>query len=58
MIPCSALVKLRVLDGVPISALEAGEARDQEAKNRPNIPYQEKFHLGILKGVYNISDTL
>jgi hypothetical protein len=30
----------------------------QEAKNRPNIPLQEKFYRGILKGVRNISDTL
>ena len=31
---------------------------DQEAKKRPNIPLQEKFHRGILRGVRNISGAL
>ena len=30
---------------------------DQEAKNEPNIPLQEKFHKGILRVLRNISDT-
>ena len=30
---------------------------DQEAKNRPNIPLEEKFHRGILRGLRNIPDT-
>ena len=30
----------------------------QEAKNRPNIPLQEKFHGGVLEGVRNICGTL
>ena len=28
----------------------------QEAKSRPNIPLQEKFHRGILRGLRNISE--
>ena len=33
------------------------EPAGQEAKNRPNIPLQEKFHRGVLRGLRNISDT-
>jgi hypothetical protein len=29
----------------------------QEAKTRLNVPLQENFHVGILKGVRNISET-
>ena len=29
----------------------------QEVGNRPNIPLQEQFHRGILRGLRNISDT-
>jgi hypothetical protein len=29
----------------------------QEARNRPNIDWQEKIHRGILRGLSNISDT-
>ena len=29
----------------------------EEAINRPNIPLQRKFHMGILPGLRNISDT-
>lgn len=29
----------------------------QEAKNRPNIEWQEKIHGGILRGLRNISET-
>ena len=29
----------------------------QEAKNRPNIDWQEKIHRGILRGLRNISET-
>ena len=36
----------------PVSHVES-----QEAKNRRNIPSQEKFHTGILRGLRNISDT-
>jgi hypothetical protein len=31
--------------------------KTQEAKNRPNIPSQEKFHRGVLRGLRNISET-
>ena len=30
----------------------------REAKSWPNIPLQQKFHRGVLRGVRNISDTL
>ena len=33
------------------------EKKHEEAKNRPSIPSQEKFHRGILRGLRNISDT-
>ena len=29
----------------------------QEAKNRPNIDWQDKIHRGILRGLRNISET-
>ena len=29
----------------------------QEAKNRPNIDWQQKIHGGILRGLRNISET-
>ena len=29
----------------------------QEAKNRPNIDWQEKIHRGILRSLRNISET-
>jgi hypothetical protein len=29
----------------------------QEAKNRPNIDWQEKIHREILRGLRNISET-
>jgi hypothetical protein len=29
----------------------------QEARNRPNIDWQEKIHRGILRGLRNISET-
>jgi hypothetical protein len=29
----------------------------EEAKNRPNIDWQEKIHRGILRGLRNISET-
>jgi hypothetical protein len=36
---------------------EEDEARFQEAKNRPNIDWQEKIHRRILRGLRNISET-
>jgi hypothetical protein len=30
---------------------------DEEAKNRPNIDWQEKIHRGIVRGLRNISET-
>ena len=33
------------------------EGGGEEAKKRQNIPLQEKFHRGILRGLRNISDT-
>ena len=41
----------------PDSTMEEQSERVQEAKNSPNIPLQEKFHRGILRGLINISDT-
>ena len=32
-------------------------ATGEEAKNRPNVPLQEKFDRGILRGLRKISDT-
>ena len=29
----------------------------QEARNRPNIDWQDKIHRGILRGLRNISET-
>jgi hypothetical protein len=29
----------------------------QEAKNRPNIDWQGKIHMGILRGLRNISEA-
>ena len=31
--------------------------KGEEAKNRPNIDWQEKIHRGILRGLRNISET-
>ena len=33
------------------------ESVHQEAKNRPNIDWQETIHRGILRGLRNISET-
>ena len=29
----------------------------EEARNRPNMPLQGKFHRGILRGLINVSHT-
>ena len=39
------------------NSVPPSHALPQEAKNRPNIPLQEKFHEGFLRGLGNISDT-
>ena len=51
----------RVIDEVTelhrASGLHDKMRRTQEAKNRPTIPVQEKFHRGILRGLINIAET-
>ena len=52
---------------LPDALLSAGEVSEllvpvpspfaEEAENRPNMPLQEKFHRGILRGLRNISHT-
>ena len=37
--------------------LDLPKSLAQEAKNRPNIDWQEKIHRGILRGLRNISET-
>ena len=32
-------------------------SKPEEAKNRPNIDWQDKIHRGILRGLKNISET-
>ena len=40
-----------------LSVAKGRECMCQEAKHRPNIPLQEKFHRGTLRGLRNISDN-
>ena len=52
---------------LPDALLSAGEVSEllvpvpspfaKEGENGPNIPLQEKFHRGILRGPRNISDA-
>jgi hypothetical protein len=44
--------------GTRAAALRQRAAAPQEAKNRPNIDWQEKIHREILRGLRNISDTV
>ena len=49
----------RFCDGFSEPPIEKGtiEVLRQEAKNRPNIDWQEQIHRGILRGLRNISET-
>ena len=38
-------------------AMGAVPAVGQEAKNRPNIDWQDEIHTGISRGLRNISET-
>ena len=41
----------------PAPVQAAQEGVHQEAKNRPNIDWQDKIHRGISRGLRNISET-
>ena len=41
----------------PRRAQTRTRGRSQEAKNRPNMDWQEKIHGGILRGLRNMSET-
>jgi hypothetical protein len=52
-------------EGIPVQAAELGSVLDwetrklrlEEARNRPNIDWQDKIHRRILRGLRNISET-